>query len=384
MQWLNIDSQGGLLANWSSRPQFNDAGWGGAYGTPIEAVLDLCNAVSADCWLNVPHLATSDYMTQMATLAHSMLGPTQKVYIEFSNEVWNASYAQFHYSVAQGQAMWPTAASQYWGSDWYGMMTAQMCDIWKSVWGADAGRVVCVLGAQAVNSSTATNALQCYLWSGAPCSAHGIGAVAVAPYFGTTITAQASWASLPDNGLTALFAALNGGDLQSASSYEAQMVKALAPYHLPLIAYEGGQSLVAYPYNQFGSPISNLYVAAQRDPRMAQVYATALANWKTNGGTLYTHFADMAPPSIYGNFGALESLYDTVTPLSQAPPKWQALENFITSNPCWWANCKGTIAPSGAPAAGAVTPKALALGSPRATAKAAAKKSSSKAPATTP
>ncbi len=60
MQWLEIDNGGGLLANWAQRPLTTDAGWGGPNGTPIEALLQLCNATGADCWLNVPHVANND------------------------------------------------------------------------------------------------------------------------------------------------------------------------------------------------------------------------------------------------------------------------------------------------------------------------------------
>jgi hypothetical protein len=142
---------------------------------------------------------------------------------------------------------------------------------------------------------------------------------------------------------------LNTSDEQHTASYEAKMKVAVAPYNLPIISYEGGQGLVAFPHNAWGSPISNLYVSAQRDARMAAVYTKALSDWKANGGTLYTVFADISPPSVYGNFGALESVYDTVTPLSSAPPKWQALQNFISQNQCWWANCVGTIGTATAP-----------------------------------
>src|ERR1700678_678851 len=109
MQWLEIDNNGGLLTNWASRPQQTDGGWGGPNGVPVEVALQLCNAVGADCWLNVPHQANSDYIAQMATLAHAILGTSQKIYIEFSNEVWNGTYPQYNYAVAQGQAMWPSA-----------------------------------------------------------------------------------------------------------------------------------------------------------------------------------------------------------------------------------------------------------------------------------
>ena len=78
MQWLNIDEQGGFLTNWADRPTPSDAGWGGPNGVPLETVLQLCNAVGADCWLNVPHKANTDYITQMATLAHANLSRQSK------------------------------------------------------------------------------------------------------------------------------------------------------------------------------------------------------------------------------------------------------------------------------------------------------------------
>jgi hypothetical protein len=131
--------------------------------------------------------------------------------------------------------------------------------------------------------------------------------------------------------------------------YEAKMKTAVAPFNLPIVSYEGGQGLVAFPKYAWGSPIANLYVAAQRDPRMAAVYTQAFNDWKANGGTMYTQFADITPPSVYGNWGALESVWDTVTPLSSAPPKWQALQNYISQNKCWWANCVGTIGTATAP-----------------------------------
>jgi len=46
----------------------------------------------------------------MATLVHGLLGSTQKVYVEYSNEVWNGSFSQYNYAVAQGKALWPTRA----------------------------------------------------------------------------------------------------------------------------------------------------------------------------------------------------------------------------------------------------------------------------------
>src|SRR6185312_14999519 len=131
------------------------------------------NAVGADPWLNVPEHADDDYITQMATLVHHMLGPDQKVYVEFSNEVWNGQFQQSQYATKMGQGVAAVAPAallsggtfQY-NRDWYGIRTAQMCDIWKSVWGVDYSRVHCVLAAQAPNTWTALEALNCPLWTG--------------------------------------------------------------------------------------------------------------------------------------------------------------------------------------------------------------------------
>jgi hypothetical protein len=344
MQWFNIDSDGGTLANWSSRPLVTDAGWGGPNGAPIEAAVQLCNALGSDCWLNVPHAATNDYITQMATVVHAALGSKQNAYIEYSNEVWNTIYPQHAHATAQGQAMWPGAgAGANYNGNWYGMRAAQTCDLWKAAWGADASRVICVMGAQAGNPSTATTSLSCPLWTGAGnarCAGHGIGVVAISPYL--FVTPDRSWTSASDGGLTQLFAALNNS-LSAVSAGEAAYKAALAPYNIPYIAYEGGQSLTGIPGYPAGSPIDNLYIAANRDPRMQTIYTTLFNDWKTNGGQLFTAFASIGAPGVFGSWGSLESALDTVNPLTSAPPKWQGIQNFISSTPCWWTGCAGTI-----------------------------------------
>ena len=362
IHWLNIDGDGGSLQDWSNRPLLTDGGWGSDRGVPLEVLLQLCVAVEADCWLNVPHQASDDYMTQMARLTHASLGREQKAYVEFSNEVWNSSYPQYDYATQQGRTVWPAASAS--GFDlnrsWYGMRTAQMCDIWKSAWGADAARVVCVLSAQAEVTNTAIQSLNCPLWRGTqqgPCVNHHIDAVAIAPYFGYSV--PDAWTSQPDGGLARLFASMTerndpsipeGGWLTQASRFEASYRSALAPYKLELIGYEGGQSFVGHPRYRAGSPLVNLYIAANRDARMGAAYATALNDWRKNGGHAWVMFADIYAPSQYGEWGALESFLDTVDPLSKAPPKWQALQRFIASNPCWWAGCTGSIASAAVPA----------------------------------
>jgi hypothetical protein len=306
----------------------------------------------------------------MATLFHTSLSASNHLYVEYSNETWNTGFTQNAYVTAQGLAQWPGASGSEANRSFMGMRTAQIADIWKSVWGPDFSRVTVVLGAQAANPWTATESLKSPLWTGTgngPASAHPIGAVAIAPYFGEN-NSPLSWLTMSQSAaLTLVFnqitnggAAPNGypgGSLKQASDWEAAYAPALAPYQLPLLAYEAGQTLTSIntwindgstgPSDAFQA----LYTTANRDSRMGSAYTTYLNQWKANGGQLFMHFVDASSPAIWGEWGALESFLDTTSPLSSSPPKWNALQSFIANNPCWWPNCAGTVGSSSAPSA---------------------------------
>jgi hypothetical protein len=339
MDWFATN--GSSLSSWSGRPLVSNAFWGTSKGVPVEVAVQLANALSADPWLNVPHKADDDYIRQMATLVHAQLGAGQKVYVELSNEVWNGAFPQYDYAVGQGRALWPgqrTGGADGWNRSWYGMRVAQMCDLWKSVWGSDASRVTCVLGAQASDTQDATDALACRYWRGAPCAAHNIDAVAIAPYFGFKV--PAGWTSQPDGGLTSLFQSLYSqndpsipakGSLGQAAQWQAAYRTALKAYKLPLLAYEGGQS-----FANGSDALNQLYFAANRDPRMRTAYASYLRQWKADGGQLMLLYNDVSASDDSGSWGALESIMQTTTPIGSSPPKWQAIQEFISANPCWW------------------------------------------------
>jgi len=346
MDWLQTN--GSTLRSWSDRPLPSQAFFGTRRGVPVEIAVQAANAISADAWLNVPAMADDHYIAQMASLVHRLLGSTQKVYIEYSNEVWNASFSQFHYALAQGRLLWPTRPGGSGGYEWnrsfYGMRTAQICDVWKALWGSDKNRVICVLGAQAAWSFSATESLKCPYWAqGSPCSGHGIDTVAIAPYMGGPL--PTAWTSHKDGGLADLFQSLylqndpsipKGGFLNQDGAWERDYAKNVArAYKLPLIAYEGGQTFA----NGATGALNRLYIAANVDPRMADAYTKYLEQWKRLGGELFMHYADVGVGGVHGSWGAIQSLMETTVPLSSAPPKWQAIQNFISSTPCWWTNC---------------------------------------------
>jgi hypothetical protein len=51
----------------------------------------------------MPHQASDEYVRQFALLVKEKLDPSLKVYIEYSNEVWNGIFAQHRYAEEQGK-----------------------------------------------------------------------------------------------------------------------------------------------------------------------------------------------------------------------------------------------------------------------------------------
>ena len=50
----------------------------------------LANQTKKDLWINIPDRATMNYVTQLGSLLNSELTAPVKVYVEFSNELWDA------------------------------------------------------------------------------------------------------------------------------------------------------------------------------------------------------------------------------------------------------------------------------------------------------
>jgi hypothetical protein len=209
MDWMGTNNS--VQQAWGGRPRQSYAFWG-QFGVPIEVMVALANQQNADAWFNMPHMATDDYMQQFATLVHSTLNSKLKVYVEYSNETWNYIFSQATWIQSTGSALWNVPVTFEVNRDYYGMRSSQMCELWKNAWGVDRDRVICVLGAQAANTYTATESLACPLWkAGAPCTKYGLSAIAIAPYFGYDV--PAAWTAQTDGGLSSLFTEIEQGGL---------------------------------------------------------------------------------------------------------------------------------------------------------------------------
>jgi hypothetical protein len=300
MDWQATNSS--LVSDWSQR-RFVDAQqqWmpNDSQGVAIEYCIDLANEVDADPWLCIPHLATDDFVEQLAILIRDRLKPGLVAYLEWGNEIaWNGA-AGFK----GGQ--WLRNLSQTTGVravDYYGGRVKKISQIVRPILG---DRVRVVVAGQAANPWIARK----------ECEAAGMGnfdAVSCAWYFGVGRDFVGTDQTTADQILEACQADIVGRMFERLVAHK----KIADIYGVSLVCYEGGQHLTAGGKDV---PHAAALLAAQRHPRMGELYRLALSKCREAGVTLAVHFNDVSPPGKYGAWGARESMTDYQS------PKWQAL-----------------------------------------------------------
>jgi hypothetical protein len=98
---------------WSKRKHKDDASQnriptlGKTDGGAWEYIIELCNLVKMDPWINIPVSADSGYVAEVAKLFKADLDPGRNLYIESSNEVWNTApgFEQSLYNQAEAEAL---------------------------------------------------------------------------------------------------------------------------------------------------------------------------------------------------------------------------------------------------------------------------------------
>lgn len=330
MDWMRTN--GSAVSSWDSRALPTDARYSTEAGVPLEVMVSLANKTGKAPWFNIPHRANDAYVRNFASTALEKLRDDLVVYVEYSNEVWNGAFSQGDWIQARGEATWASSGESGFTKriNWHGKRTAEICDIFRDVFGSAQSRVVCVMASQAANSWTADEALSCPLWDNGPCVSHGINAIAIAPYFGDYVGQEENlarvreWTRSSDGGLGTLFnELLNGGELSGGPAGGAleqsfgwidDTMNVANGYGVRLLAYEGGQHLVGIGSAGNSEALTNLFTTANRDARMAEVYQRYLNGWNLRGGDLFMHFNDIGSYTRYGSWGALERIGQSSSP----------------------------------------------------------------------
>lgn len=315
MDWMATNNS--PVKSWDERPQLGRfAQW--EQGVPLETMLQLSNETGIAPWFTMPHQADDEYVREFAQQVRRGLDPSLAVHVEYSNEVWNGIFDQADFAGKQGLRLGLSSDGFEAQLRYYAYRTSQILNIWRTVFSQTASRIIGVYGAQASNPWTSETILSFREKS------HFSDVLAIAPYFGGGLGDPMRAKEVESWDLDQLFANLYQ-EIETETRQQIRAHKAVARSHnVALHAYEGGQHLVGHGGVEDNEKLTALFIAANRDPRMGQLYQRHLAIWHDEGGGLYALFASMGEPSKWGSWGLLEFEGDS-------RPKWDAVQSVLRS-----------------------------------------------------
>jgi len=331
MDWMETNNNDHQV-DWADRtlPSFDRQ----ENGVALEYMVKLCNTVASSPWFNIPHRATDGYVRNFAEIVRDSLREDVKVYVEYSNEVWNCLFSQCKYAQDQGYILGLASNNGTAGHRFYSQRSVEIFAIWKDVFKDSPIQLKFVLSTQVVSPSITNEILS---WKNASEHADFVG---VGAYFDCGGLGSSSNAPI-----TA--ATMDVDDVLNACS-EAMAMDVVAPltnlagiaeeHGVELITYEAGQALVEYAVMAYGAGetagLTELFKAANRHPRMKEVYGEYIdaltgANAVASDRPVM-FFGSCGYYTKYGSWGTIEY---TGQPVSQAPKYAAVLENLVSPHP---------------------------------------------------
>ena len=350
MDWLSTNHRANTIVSWSDRPA-SERKRTDAEGARWETVVELANATGRDIWINIPVRANDDYVRNLATLLRDTLGANIRVYVEYSNELWNGQFDQFHIQreLAAAEAASPSSPLRYdgatdpnlWAFRRVGKRLKEIGDVFASVWGASAinDRVRLVLAGQMANSFIVEQGLDMVESGlGIPPS-RAFYAISGAPYVFPSGTNDPDADEASGLGAAQILSGIAAGANAAPASYEYEAHAGIgAWYGLKVLAYEGG-------FDTFGSANVAAKRAANLDPAIRTHCRTLLDGWHAAG---FEHFLwfNAGAASYDTPFGAWPLLEDLRDP---AKPKNQCMDETLAAAlpPVTMGHAVGSAIPAG-------------------------------------
>ncbi|HKP61074.1 MAG TPA: hypothetical protein VJV78_30295 [Polyangiales bacterium] len=317
MDWGRTN--GSELAHWADRPTPDMPQ--GVKGVSLETMIDLANRAGTDAWFCVPHMADDQYVEEMAKLIKTRLDPAHRAYIEYSNELWNGIFPQVAWTAKKGCAAKLNEVGaytgdcdddgpRYWsGLKWQVRRSGQIFKIFDQVFGGEAKRVVRVIAGQAQYTELNEKLVSSFDDPKVNTARAQADALAVAPYAGGGVASSIVEDGKKDTINVLQILDLLEKDIGPAVVQSTRANKKMVDqYGLALIAYEGGQHLVAYGDASHDERFVGKLIEAQRLPRMGQIYQQLLDAWyKESGDGLMVLFNYAEAPTKFGSWGLLEN-----------------------------------------------------------------------------
>ena len=334
---------------WAERTTPNHASQAREQGAALEYVAELANVSGKDIWVNVPDQADDDYVRHMAGLLMGGLTKNQKIYVEWSNEVWNWQFRQATRNLdaakIEGKEANSTLAFDkdqnegYWAMRRIAKRSAEVGEVFRDVFGDfNFARVRPVFATQVGYEEVYKQGLT-WLEHQYKQPNSVIYGIAGAPYFQVSDELNKK----KDLTVDEIFAAIPA-DMKRNLEMAATLGSYARFYNLKHLAYEGGQHL--QDHGDVGN--ADAKVAANRDPRMGEAIEKYLDGWNALGGDLFVYFTLSSGYNKWGSWGLVEDItktspkYDAVTrvlnkpraPLSLGVATGEIIRagNFVASN----------------------------------------------------
>jgi hypothetical protein len=307
---------------WAGRTQPTDSknqSAGEWQGHPLawEWLIDIANKSGSDLWINVPHHVGQEYWTSLAQLVFQKLNPNLKVYVEFSNEIWNGTFATQSWGGNEGQFTYCDAEGAKLVNSWTDRNVAafavkQSSGIWKAfedAFGIQKDRVINTIGARHDISSYIDYVEEYMKRSDLNTYGMKVEGYATAPYFGLRWGVNLDFCS---GGIDLLEDEMWFELGRIKDSYD----KAKAAGAL-FLGYEGGQQI----YNSCPD-------AVNRNAKIYDLYTTYF-NEVNKYYDVFNHYGNISPYGSQYAWGAKEYAGQ---PESQAH-KYRAIHDWIKAHP---------------------------------------------------
>jgi hypothetical protein len=344
MEWTATNNS--LQQHWSdrSRPDFYSQGL--VQGISLEYAIALANELGSDGWFSVPHMASDDYIRQMARLIRDRLDRRLKCYIEYSNETWNPMFDQAHWllnngvspnwskgfreetrtveaSVRQGLATINVQPADL--PEKSAFLMARTFRIFREEFGDQQSRLVRVAAVQQAGAENTGRILK-YLFAG---DGSGCDALAAAGYFGFGREDHERWLQMAAEKVSPemIIDAADRRYEREAGKRTGDTARYARQYGIDYFVYEGGQHMQSWQQQDW--PYNQAVWDAQVHPRMYQLYLRNFARHSAPeiNCKLFMAYSYLGVRrSRFGSWGHLESSAQLGSAdMSVTAPKYQAL-----------------------------------------------------------
>ena len=359
MEWLNTNHI--PETNWNETTPLSWPQYIAPKHNPWETIPLIANQIKKpiDVWINIPFNASDDYILQVARIMFNNLNPTNNIYVEFCNEVWNGAFPQgranpvlandsvinhgdpyhLNYDNFTNPGAWPFRRTAY--------QIKRISDIFKTVFGNENvglwKRVRPILAGHFDYPTIIEQGLD-YLNNVFGPPKNFIHGIAIAAYFG--LGDKGAWTNLTVDQIietwnTSILELMpqNGWHYKAPTGIHAIYA---AWYKLPVHGYEGGPDTSGL----CGTCSLDAKINATRDPRLRDLCVEYLNGWYQYGFQELNWFgAGATAVNKWGSWGLLEDMrqetlvdtthmFNTSSPVAQLPrpsPKLKAIDQVLQS-----------------------------------------------------